>query len=1327
MISQSAKLRAEIASRVCAVTAVAIGATGLIGWIFDVPALQRIHPELVTMKANTAIAIILAGISLWLLQEETVAGMKRWLAQGCAASVALIGLLTLGEILFGWDPGIDQLLFQESQAAAGQSFPGRMGIMSALVFSSLGVALLILDIRIAGRYRAGLLSIGALIAATVVFLIYFYDIVVPVSAAKYLTVALHTVVAFWALSAGILLARPRRGAMATLTGSTTGGVVARRMLPAAFFLPILLGWVVRMLTRDLGAVGPGLDLAIFVVISILLFCALVVGTVRAIDRQEALADTARLALNRSEADLRDFVENATVGLHWVGPDGTILWANQTELDTLGYARTEYVGQPIAKFHADPAAINDILARLTAGEAVRDYSAQLRRKDGAIRDVVISSNALFEAGRLVHTRCFTRDITEQRLAEAAKARLAAIVEGSNDAIIGKTLEGMIDTWNSGAEKIFGYSASEAIGQPVLMLIPPERRGEEHEILARIGRGESVKPFEAVRLRKDGSHIHVSVSISPVKDASGKVVAAAKVARDITERKQMEDDLRESHQFTRRVLDNVLAFAGVLTVDGTLIQANRAPLEAAGISFSEVLGKKFWDCTWWSYSPEVQARLRAACESAAAGEVVRYDVPVRMAGETMLWIDFQLAPLRDNDGRITHLIPSGADITERRRGEESLRQNAELFVRLVDQTPTGMCVVDADFRLQQVNALAAPVFAKIDPLIGRDLTEINEVLWGPEVAAEVARIFRHTLDTGERYVSPSFTHERQDIGGEQTYEWQIQRVTPADGRYGVACYFEDVTERKRAERAIHESEMRLRLATEATAAGIWEWNLLTNAVRWDARMFRLYGIAPTADGFVRYSDWSVAVLPEDLAENERILQNTIRCGGQSRREFRIRRRADGEVRVIEAVETVRTNENGEAEWRVGTNVDATERKADQDSIRRTAAVIARASRAKDDFLAALSHELRTPLTPVLLTAAALRDDDRLPADVREQLGMMERNIALEARLIDDLLDLTTIERGKLQLRLQPSDAHSLIGLAIEIVRDSARAKDLVIVRDFNAAHSTLRVDPARFQQVVWNLLRNAVKFTPTGGTITVTTRDEVSPAGIPWLRFEVADSGIGIEPGNLEGIFKPFEQGAHTGSHRFGGLGLGLAIARAVVELHGGNISAHSDGPNRGATFVVKMAGATEVRSGVAAGDPPLRADASPGPALPGPTAATGLPLRLLLVEDHESTLKTLALLLRRDGHHVVTAVDLASARAAAAAGQFDLVVSDLGLPDGSGIELMEHLRAIHGLRGIALSGYGMEEDVARSREAGFVTHLVKPVAIADLRRALAAFAAAAAAT
>ena len=390
-------------------------------------------------------------------------------------------------------------------------------------------------------------------------------------------------------------------------------------------------------------------------------------------------------------------------------------------------------------------------------------------------------------------------------------------------------------------------------------------------------------------------------------------------------------------------------------------------------------------------------------------------------------------------------------------------------------------------------------------------------------------------------------------------------------------------------------------------------------------------------------------------------------------------------------------------VGFIRDITDRHTADEALRQAKEDAEAASRAKDHFLAALSHELRTPLTPALMSVAVLRRDERLSAEVREELGMIERNIGLEARLIDDLLDLTRIARGKLQLHKELCDLHSLLAHAVQIVSSEARARDVAIHVDCGATHSGLSGDPARLQQVFWNLLKNAVKFTPSGGRVEVHTRDDDSSG-----RFivEVSDTGIGFAPDSAESIFQPFERAAREGDHRFGGLGLGLAIVRAIVDLHGGAIRATSQGAGQGATFTVELPGATDPPSGLTENiirDAPVTESRS---------------LQLLVVEDHEPTLAVLTRLLGRAGHQTVSVNSVADALKAVKSQQFDVVISDLGLPDGSGWDLIAELRAHNpDIRGIALTGYGMEDDLVRSRAAGFTTHLVKPVEFDQLRRAL----------
>jgi signal transduction histidine kinase/CheY-like chemotaxis protein len=359
---------------------------------------------------------------------------------------------------------------------------------------------------------------------------------------------------------------------------------------------------------------------------------------------------------------------------------------------------------------------------------------------------------------------------------------------------------------------------------------------------------------------------------------------------------------------------------------------------------------------------------------------------------------------------------------------------------------------------------------------------------------------------------------------------------------------------------------------------------------------------------------------------------------------------------------------------------------------------ASRAKDHFLAALSHELRTPLTPVLMCAASLEHEETLAPEFREQASMMRRNVELEARLIDDLLDLTRISRGKLELQLNSTDVHSLLAHTEQIVRSEAQGKGVTLGLHLGADEHHVAADAARLHQVFWNMVKNAIKFTPAGGVITVSTAN--APGRI---RIEVRDNGIGIDPNLLPSVFGAFVQGEGASELASRGLGLGMSISKTIVELHGGTIRAESAGAGAGATFTVELETAmSAVKATRASGAPasfPARA------------------YSLLVVEDHQPTLDVLARLLRKQGHAVVTASTVQTALKCAAEGQFDLVISDIGLPDGNGVDLMVQLTRDYGLRGIALSGYGMDADFARTKDAGFLAHLIKPVDFERLNRVL----------
>lgn len=395
-----------------------------------------------------------------------------------------------------------------------------------------------------------------------------------------------------------------------------------------------------------------------------------------------------------------------------------------------------------------------------------------------------------------------------------------------------------------------------------------------------------------------------------------------------------------------------------------------------------------------------------------------------------------------------------------------------------------------------------------------------------------------------------------------------------------------------------------------------------------------------------------------------------------------------------------ERNEAEERVRQlNADLEQRVTERTAeLSRVNQELQQASRAKDEFFAALSHELRTPLTPVLMSAAAMEADATLSGVQREELAMMRRNVELEARLIDDLLDLTRIARGKLELHPGAADIHSLLIHTEQIIRSDAREKRVAVELQLGATRHFVLGDPARLHQVFWNMFKNAIKFTPAGGRIVVQTTNPSSHR----ICIEVRDNGAGIAAAFLPRIFDAFAQGDRRAGGATSGLGLGLAISKTIVELHGGAIRAESEGVGLGTTVAVEL----ELHDALA-------------PAISGAESrlTAGDSYRLLVVEDHQPTLDVLARLLRKQGHRVQTATSVESALTHTAQQVFDLVISDIGLPDGSGIDLMVQLTRDYGLRGIALSGYGMDEDFARTTEAGFLAHLVKPIDFERLNHVL----------
>ncbi len=525
-------------------------------------------------------------------------------------------------------------------------------------------------------------------------------------------------------------------------------------------------------------------------------------------------------------------------------------------------------------------------------------------------------------------------------------------------------------------------------------------------------------------------------------------------------------------------------------------------------------------------------------------------------------------------------------------------------------------------------------------------------------------------------------------------------------GAVVTFEDVTERRRVEQALQRSESELQTIVENIEQGIVVADMAGRLVHWNRAALDMYGLATPEEGRrledlaerVELSDMAGAAVPHESRPLVRILRGERLHDW----ELQIRRQGSDWQRVYSYGGTLVRDEQGHGLMAVLTISDVTVRKRAEHDVQaariaaeRAQAAAEDASRAKDHFIAVLSHELRTPLAPVLTGIALLEQEGTTSDRGRELVSLIRRNIELESRLIDDLLDVTRIARGKLELDRRRVALCTVVERTVEVCRPEIEARRLDFGVDLGPGPYLVDGDAARLQQVFWNLFKNAVKFTPPGGRVGVRCR----PAD-GHVVVDVEDSGVGIEPSALGGIFDAFVQADRSFARQFGGLGLGLTISKALVELHGGTIEARSEGSGRGATFRVRL-------PMISHGEAAARQEAAQAERWQHPRREGCL--RVLLIEDHRDTADTMVAMLQLAGYEVRSEGDVATALGALAQGRFDVLVSDLGLPDRSGLELLRELRARgEALPAIALSGYGLESDIEQSLAAGFDSHLVKPV-------------------
>ncbi len=772
------------------------------------------------------------------------------------------------------------------------------------------------------------------------------------------------------------------------------------------------------------------------------------------------------------------------------------------------------------------------------------------------------------------------------------------------------------------------------------------------------------------------------------------------------------LARSEAMLRDTLDAIGTYVGVLEVDGRITHVNRLALKVAGVEPEEVVGVPFTQAPWWSHSERARRCVTAAIAEAAAGHVAQVETTYLGSGGRPGVVDFRAAPMRDETGQIVRLIVSGVDVTARVNAERQRRVALE-------SSGMGVWELDLEHNAISWDARCRDLFG-----LGWDDLTLEEAVRPihPDDLARVETAIRAATDPeGDgRYEAEYRVVARE--GEPPTWIRAVGRCLFREGNHGdretsrvpdrLTGVMMDVTKRReteeaaqRANAAILDSERNLRAITGNVPDIIARFDRELRHVFVNDAIRKTTGIAPAE--MLGRSNRELGMPADMCNEWEPSVRAAFERGEPQSCEFTFAA-PEGE-RHFESRIVPEFGANGVVATVLGITRDVTHRKRMEQQLRDSMEEAERASAAKDQFLAVLSHELRTPLTPVLAAAGELAGRRDLPKTVREDLAMIRRNVQLEARLMDDLLDLTRVSRGKLELNFGTVDAHEKAERVMEMVSAEAESKQVTLTLEAEAEHAVVLADAARLQQILWNLVKNAVKFTPPGGTVWIRTTNRRGGGADDRLRVEVRDTGTGIDAALLPRIFDAFEQGGDAVTRQFGGLGLGLAICKVLVEAHGGTINARSGGRGKGAHFLVELP--------IAA--PPER----PGADVELAPGRDGSRLHVLLVEDHLDTARITSRLLRRRGMTVRTADSVAGALRRVGAERFDVIVSDLGLPDGSGHDFLREARAA-GLTtpAIVVSGFGTERDRAQSREVGFCEHLTKPIdfdhLVAAIRRVAA---------
>jgi PAS domain S-box-containing protein len=740
------------------------------------------------------------------------------------------------------------------------------------------------------------------------------------------------------------------------------------------------------------------------------------------------------------------------------------------------------------------------------------------------------------------------ITERALAEEAAAQLAAIINSSNDAIIGKDLNSIVTSWNVGAKRMFGYSAKEMIGSPITRLIPSDRQQEEIEIINRIKQGESVEHYETLRMAKDGHLIDISVTVSPIKDKTGKIVGASKVARDITERKLAEKVLHRERDFISAVVDTVGSLVVVIDRQARIIRFNRACEKLTGYSFAEVQGRNLIDLLIMPAERETTtAEFLNLCAGQFPNTFENHWVTKQGNPRVIAWSNTALV---DADGEVEYVIGTGSDITERKRTMESLVESEDRLRFVTDNARVGLVIVNRDRRYTYANNAYAEVLDLPESgIVGQRVSEVLPRIYEEQIRPQLDRAF-----AGERV---AYELRKPESGGDRHFAIKYEPTKVEDEVTLVIVVVTDITEMKRAEEAQRATEARYRTLFDYAPIGIVIADTEGYWLDANASMCRMLGYA--YDELIGLHA-SKIVATEDIQNIEPALSR-VKAKLDHHRDGQFRRR-DGSIFPTEIHATLMPDGN-----MVGMIQDISERKRAEQVIHDLNVSLERrvsertselesANKELEAFSYSVSHDLRAPLRAVDGFSQAVVEDygPLLPEEGRRYLQTIREGAQRMGVLIDDLLTFSRLSRAA--LKKQEVNTDKLVRHVLEEL-DFQREGWQVEIRigDLPACQG----DPALLNQVWVNLLSNALKYTRQRSPAVVEIGCKLEQDENVYF---VRDNGAGFDMRYAHKLFGVFQR-LHR-ADEFEGTGVGLAIVQRVIHRHGGRIWADA-AVDRGATF------------------------------------------------------------------------------------------------------------------------------------------------------------------